>query len=144
MRVFGCLPFVFNPEVIRSKWDKTSSPCMFIGYTRRTKIMRFLDSAKNRVITSAHAKFYEKECGWEGSFSEEDLEDFFTDLTDASHTDETTDANNAPNTAEEPIRNTQMSEDITLTNDTNDGDTFQTPQEIPHASGSEYLCLHHL
>lgn len=91
LRIFGCLAYVFNPKAVRGKWEKTSRPCMFIGYTRTSKIMKFFDTTKNRVITSAHAKIHEHEYGWEGSFSKPEFADFFTDLTNIDITTEETD-----------------------------------------------------
>ena len=58
-RVFGCIAHAHVPEVNRSKLDKRSVECVFLGVSEESKGYRLLNPISNKVIISRDVTFEE-------------------------------------------------------------------------------------
>lgn len=68
IKVFGCLCFVYVPQIKRDKLDKKAQAGIFIGYSTTSKAYRIFQPNTKKILTSRDVHFMENdECKWEGN-----------------------------------------------------------------------------
>ena len=60
LRVFGCIAFKHIPDAERSKLDRKSSKCVFVGYPEGTKGYKLFDLEKKSFVRSRNIIFQER------------------------------------------------------------------------------------
>ena len=60
LRVFGCIAFKHIPDAERSKLDRKSSKCVFVGYPEGTKGYKLYDLEKKSFVRSRNIIFQER------------------------------------------------------------------------------------
>ena len=60
LRVFGCIAFKHIPDAERSKLDRKSSKCVFVGYPGGTKGYKLFDLEKKSFVRSRNIIFQER------------------------------------------------------------------------------------
>ena len=63
-RVFGCVCYVFMPNLLRSKFDKKAIRCIFVGYDSQRKGWRCCDPTTGRCYTLRNVIFDEASSWW--------------------------------------------------------------------------------
>ena len=61
LKVFGCKAFVHVPKEKRSKLDRKSTPCIFVGYGDAKFDYKLWDPKENKMIRSQDIVFHENE-----------------------------------------------------------------------------------
>ncbi|GJV88201.1 retrovirus-related pol polyprotein from transposon TNT 1-94 [Tanacetum coccineum] len=71
-RVFGCIGYVYVPDVKRTKLDDKSVKCVMIGYSSESKAFKMFDPVENKAHVSRDVIFEEeKKWNWDDSYSSE-------------------------------------------------------------------------
>ncbi|KAE8686769.1 Detected protein of unknown function [Hibiscus syriacus] len=63
-QVFGCVCYVFDPDHLRSKFDKKVVRCIFVGYDSQRKGWKCCDPISGRCYTSQNVVFDEVSSWW--------------------------------------------------------------------------------
>ena len=63
-RVFGCVCYVLVPEKLRSKFEKKTIRCIFVGYDTERKGWRCCDPTTHQCYTSHNMVFDEASSWW--------------------------------------------------------------------------------
>ena len=92
-KVFGCVCYVFVPDHLRTKFDKKTIRCIFVGYDSARKGWRCCDPTTGRIHTSRNVVFDEASAWWTPEhtpqIASEDLESTIEDARDQREDQET-------------------------------------------------------
>ncbi|KAG8481821.1 hypothetical protein CXB51_027173 [Gossypium anomalum] len=68
LKIFGCVCYVLVPAERRTKLEKRSVPCIFVGYSSDKKGYRVYDPSTRKILVSRDIRFDEERTwNWDGS-----------------------------------------------------------------------------
>jgi hypothetical protein len=69
-RVFGCDAFLYQPKAVRSTFDPTATPCIYLGHQQKAYLV--LEIETNLIRVSTEVKFKETQFSHAKTFMDED------------------------------------------------------------------------
>jgi len=110
LKVFGCVCFVYIPQVKRDKLDKKATPGIFVGYSSVSKAYKVYHPQTGKMTITRDVHFNEgQKWDWKNSQS---TTEFFPIIEDNHHGEQTAELLQDKLEDDPPIRGTRLLSDI--------------------------------